>query len=85
MDFAAAEPRLPIGGLRILLAGGKGGVGKTTIASAIALQLAERGERCLLVSTDPAHSLGDLWNRNLDDTETSLRPNLWALEIDPER
>ena len=46
-------------GLRLLLFGGKGGVGKTTCASATALHLAKQrpGETFLLVSTDPAHSL----------------------------
>jgi arsenite-transporting ATPase len=45
--------------LRFLFFAGKGGVGKTTCAAATALRLAESGERVLLVSTDPAHSLGD--------------------------
>ena len=69
----------------ILFVGGKGGVGKTTTASAIALVAAERGARCLLVSTDPAHSLADLFGRQIGDKETALAPSLWALEIDPDR
>jgi len=82
--LAAAESGLKLGRQRILFVGGKGGVGKTTTASALALRLAERGERCLLVSTDPAHSLGDLWDRHIGDHEVQLAPNLIGLEIDPD-
>ena len=46
---------------RIVFVGGKGGVGKTTTAAALALAAAERGRTCLVVSTDPAHSLGDIF------------------------
>lgn len=70
---------------RVLLAGGKGGVGKTTIAAAMALTAAERGRRVLVVSTDPAHSLGHIFERTIGDRVTRLAPNLDALEIDPER
>lgn len=50
---------------RVLFVGGKGGVGKTAIASATALAQARAGRRVLLVSTDPAHSLGHLWGCSL--------------------
>jgi len=46
-------------GDRFVLVGGKGGVGKTTSSSALAVECAERGHNTLIVSTDPAHSLGD--------------------------
>jgi arsenite-transporting ATPase len=46
--------------VRVLLVAGKGGVGKTTIAAATALAAARDGQRTLLVSTDPAHSVGDV-------------------------
>ncbi|ADI14143.1 ArsA family ATPase [Truepera radiovictrix] len=69
---------------RIVFVGGKGGVGKTTTAAALALQWARRGERCLLVSTDPAHSLGDLFGCQLGEREYPLADGLWGLEIDPE-
>lgn len=69
---------------RILFVGGKGGVGKTTIAAALAVTAADRGRRCLVVSTDPAHSLGDVFNTALGDTETPLTDRLWGLEIDPD-
>ena len=68
----------------LVFVGGKGGVGKTTAAAAIAVVAAERGRRCLLVSTDPAHSLGDLFDRTIGDRERVLQPNLTALEIDPD-
>ena len=78
-----APLRLPLSRPRLLFVGGKGGVGKTTIASALALRLSEAGERVLLVSTDPAHSLGDLFGTRIGGREHELRPTLFALEIDP--
>ncbi len=64
---------------------GKGGVGKTTTACAIAVALAERGERTLLVSTDPASNLGDLFGRVDKSVPTPLAglPALSLLDIDP--
>ena len=70
---------------RIVFVGGKGGVGKTTTAAALALAAAERDRTCLVVSTDPAHSLGDIFGRSIGDSETLLAPNLTGLEIDPDR
>jgi len=69
---------------RLLFVGGKGGVGKTTTAAALGLLAAERGRRCLVVSTDPAHSLGDAVDRPVGDRETGLVAGLWGLEIDPD-
>ena len=46
----------------------KGGVGKTTVAASLAVLAASRGKRVLVVSTDPAHSLGDVFDRQLGDT-----------------
>ncbi|MEE2792986.1 MAG: ArsA family ATPase [Acidobacteriota bacterium] len=68
----------------LLFIGGKGGVGKTTTAAALALTSADTGRRTLLVSTDPAHSLGDLFDRAIGSRETSLTPSLWAIEVDPD-
>lgn len=59
-------------------------MGKTTTAASLALRLADRGERCLVVSTDPAHSLGDIFDRPIGDREVALAPTLWGLEIDPD-
>ena len=69
---------------RIIFVGGKGGVGKTTTAGALALRAADAGRATLLVSTDPAHSLGDVFDTPIGKTETPLSPNLTGLEIDPE-
>lgn len=70
---------------RILFVGGKGGAGKTTIAAALAVNMADRGRRCLVVSTDPAHSLGDVFGVSLGETAISLADRLQGLEIDPDR
>ena len=69
---------------RIIFVGGKGGVGKTTTAGARALMAAGSGRSTLLVSTDPAHSLGDVFDTRIGNEETSLGRNLSGLEIDPE-
>ncbi|WP_255192588.1 ArsA family ATPase [Natronobeatus ordinarius] len=67
-----------------LFYGGKGGVGKTTCAAATGLTLAETGRRTLVVSTDPAHSLADAFETDLGPEPRELRPNLEAVEIDPD-
>lgn len=69
---------------RVLFIGGKGGVGKTTVAAATALQQAGTGRRVLLVSTDPAHNLGHLWNRPIGASIVRLAAGLDGLELDPE-
>jgi len=69
---------------RILFVGGKGGVGKTTIASALSLMAAESGRKVLTVSMDPAHSLGDIFGVQIGNREVSLAEGLWGLEIDPD-
>jgi arsenite-transporting ATPase len=64
---------------------GKGGVGKTTVASLEALALATT-RPVLLVSLDPAHSIGDVWGVVIGDTAVCLAANLWGQEIDaPQR
>jgi len=72
-----------------IFVGGKGGVGKTSVASSLALAHAQGGSRVLVVSTDPAHNLGHLWERPVGDDAVTL----WAgpsgrvdgVEIDPSR
>jgi arsenite-transporting ATPase len=69
---------------RILFFGGKGGVGKTTCSAAVALFASRNGRRVLLVSTDPAHSTSDIFERPFTRDETQILPNLFGLEIDAE-
>ena len=70
--------------LKFVFVGGKGGVGKTTSSSAIATLFAKYGKkRTLLVSTDPAHSLGDAFRMDFSGTPTSPMANLDVMEIDP--
>jgi arsenite-transporting ATPase len=66
--------------------GGKGGVGKTTVASAYALKCARAGLETLLVSTDPAHSTADVFDQEFGDDPRPVEgeANLRAMEIDPE-
>ncbi|HTH25425.1 MAG TPA: ArsA family ATPase [Vicinamibacterales bacterium] len=67
---------------KVLFFGGKGGVGKTTCASAMALAASRSGKRVLLVSTDPAHSTSDMFERAIGPEPVPLLPNLHGLEID---
>jgi arsenite/tail-anchored protein-transporting ATPase len=66
----------------VVFFGGKGGVGKTTCSSAFALAASRAGRRVLLVSTDPAHSTSDIFERKIGGSERELLPNLSAIEID---
>jgi len=63
--------------------GGKGGVGKTTCAAGYAVALADGGHETLVVSTDPAHSLGDVLDVELGGEPTPVTGDLLAVEIDP--
>lgn len=72
--------------LNMVMFGGKGGVGKTTCASSSAIWAAEHGRNTLIISTDPAHSLGDSLGITLPPGEPTPVPevnNLTALEINP--
>lgn len=74
--------------LRFLLFGGKGGVGKTSNAAASALWTAEHGRETLVISTDPAHSLGDSFAQDLSGGEVvpiKGVKNLFGMEIDPRK
>lgn len=72
---------------RVLFIGGKGGNGKTSVSSALAMARADDGARVLLVSTDPAHSLGYVWDTRLSDTATRVYGSgtgyVDGIEIDP--
>ncbi|HAX4815016.1 TPA: arsenite efflux transporter ATPase subunit ArsA [Escherichia coli] len=65
---------------------GKGGVGKTSISCATAIRLAEQGKRVLLVSTDPASNVGQVFSQTIGNTIQAIAsvPGLSALEIDPQ-
>jgi len=69
---------------KILFFGGKGGVGKTTVSAATALARAQAGGKVLLVSTDPAHNLGHLFDRAIGSKPVRLAPGLDGLELDPD-
>jgi len=71
---------------RFLFFTGKGGVGKTSIACATSIQLAAAGKRVLLVSTDPASNVGQVFGLTIGNqiTPVTAVPNLSALEIDPQ-
>ena len=66
---------------------GKGGVGKTSVACATAVTLAGQGKRVLLISTDPASNVGQVFDVVIGNTITAIEavPGLSALEIDPEQ
>lgn len=74
-------------GRKLLIVGGKGGVGKTTVTAAIAWKMAEQyGDRHIrAISIDPAHSLGDALGMDLGHEPRSLTGNLSAQEVDAEQ
>lgn len=64
---------------------GKGGVGKTTMACATAVHHARQGNRTLIITTDPASNLADVFETEIGHKITPLGvPNLWGMEIDPD-
>ncbi|MFP4373218.1 MAG: ArsA family ATPase [Spirochaetaceae bacterium] len=64
---------------------GKGGVGKSTLASAAAWQLAQRGYKVLAISLDPAHNLGDIFGMELNYKKRKIADNLWLQEANLDR
>jgi arsenite/tail-anchored protein-transporting ATPase len=68
--------------MRVLLFTGKGGVGKTTAAAATALRCADAGLRTIVLSTDPAHSLADAFDRDLGSLASPVTDGLWGQQLD---
>ncbi len=72
---------------KYIIVGGKGGVGKTSMSAAVATSFADRGQKTLIVSTDPAHSLSDAFGQSVgggDPVPVLGIENLYAQEVDPE-
>lgn len=70
---------------KIIFFGGKGGVGKTSCSTAYAIAQSKKGFKTLLVSTDPAHSISDLFTVTIGSDIKALSHNLYGIEIDPEK
>jgi arsenite-transporting ATPase len=83
MVMAPSLARLDNEQKRLIMIGGKGGVGKTTCASAIALHFSLQGKKTLIISSDPTPSLSDIFERDIGDKETPIPdvPNLYGIEI----
>lgn len=68
---------------RVIIYSGKGGTGKTTVSSSTAVSLSRKGKRVLIMSSDPAHSLSDVFNVSLSRTDpVKIEENLYGLEVD---
>ncbi|TFG16971.1 MAG: hypothetical protein EU530_11245 [Promethearchaeota archaeon] len=73
--------------MKLLIFGGKGGVGKSSISGATAVKLSElveKNQNILLISFDIAHNLSDLFEQQIGNELTQVTPNLWVIEPDPE-
>jgi arsenite/tail-anchored protein-transporting ATPase len=68
--------------LRTILYTGKGGVGKTSVAAATALKASLAGKKVLVMSTDPAHSLADVFDTEIGQDPKEMASGLWAQEMD---
>lgn len=78
----APIPPLSLPHQKLIIIAGKGGVGKTTLAAATACEIGSCKERVLLFSTDPAHSLSDVFQTVIGPSPCKLSENLYAAEVD---
>jgi arsenite-transporting ATPase len=95
LENAQNSPRNPMSSRKLTIFGGKGGVGKSTSSASWAVRLSEAGFKTLLVSTDPAHSLSDVFRQSFQDTPVRIDKGnenqdetggeLYVLEIDPKK
>ncbi len=69
--------------MRTILYTGKGGVGKTSVAAASALEAARSGRKVLVMSTDPAHSLSDVFDAEVGPDPKEMSSGVWAQEMEP--
>jgi len=86
MNPRIPEPYLDFSSTKLLMVGGKGGVGKTTCSAALALHFARSGQRTLLISSDPTPSLSDIFETDIGASEKQIQgvANLYGLEIHSE-
>jgi len=83
--MAVREYLIPKEGFRVLFFIGKGGVRKTTGSAAVSVTLSKKGYKTLIVSIDPAHNLGDVFEVKLNDKPKQIAENLYAMELDMEK
>lgn len=75
----------PAGGTKAVFFTGKGGVGKTTISCITAIRTAQKGYRTLIVTTDPAAHIGEVFDMKIGDESSEIAENLFAVMIDQEK